>query len=416
MKKIDRVTELSILYEISSLPLRLQDLNKIIHLACDKATSLLGNNAACFYIYDGDAGIFKPAAASGLAKELFLPLEEKDLNHSIAHHFFEDDTLLWEPYNKTTDPHLLKNEYKTKREIISAVRVEDELFGFLYILRFDDEPFDATEKLLLANLINRITICLENDQILRKKEEKESQLKATLTELERSNKDLETFAYVISHDLQEPLRMVKSFLKLLHSRYGNQLDVNAQEYIDFAMDGSARMQKMIKALLDYSRIDSNGQAFERIDCTSVMKDIENNLMFMIKEKKARIIYDTLPVIMADYHQVCQLFQNIIQNSLKFAGDDPPEISISTSKTDDFWEFRIKDNGIGVDQQFKDRIFMIFERLHTSKEYPGTGIGLAICKKIVERHGGIIRMESGASKGALLYFTLPGYKNGDREST
>lgn len=224
-------------------------------------------------------------------------------------------------------------------------------------------------------------------------------------DLLRSNKDLEQFAYVASHDLQEPLRMVSSFTQLLERRYNDKLDDEAKEYIRFAVDGSKHMYKLLNGLLAYSRIQSKGQEFTKIHMNDVLEKIKQSLSLKIAESKAILNVRKLPVLFADESQMIQLFQNLIGNCLKFT-KKIPVITISSKANSDCYIFSIKDNGIGIESQYFDRIFRIFQRLHSREDYEGTGIGLAICKRIVERHGGDIWLESKPGKGSTFFFSIP----------
>jgi PAS domain S-box-containing protein len=234
----------------------------------------------------------------------------------------------------------------------------------------------------------------------------EELLKITLENLERSNKELEQFAYVASHDLQEPLRMVSSFTQLLERRYKDKLDQDANDFIQYAVDGANRMQKLINDLLDYSRITSRGKDFAKVDISQVLGQTISNLQQLIIENTAMITNEDLPELKADESQILRVFQNLIENALKFKKkSELPKIHISCIKKNDFYEFAVSDNGIGMDMQFHDRVFTIFQRLHSKEDYPGTGIGLSICKRIVERHGGKIWFESKENEGTTFYFTL-----------
>jgi light-regulated signal transduction histidine kinase (bacteriophytochrome) len=234
----------------------------------------------------------------------------------------------------------------------------------------------------------------------------EDRLNETLTDLQRSNKELEQFAYVASHDLQEPLRMVASYTQLLAERYENQLDDKAKKFIRYAVDGAVRMQMLINDLLTFSRVGTRGKPPEQVDAHTVLGEAINNLKMNIDDTKAIITNDELPEVRADVSQLVLLFQNLIGNSMKFHGTETPRIHISAMDEGHEWLFSVKDNGIGIDPQYADKVFIIFQRLHTKEEYPGSGIGLAICKKIVERHGGRIWFESESGKGATFFFTIP----------
>jgi signal transduction histidine kinase len=225
-------------------------------------------------------------------------------------------------------------------------------------------------------------------------------------ELERSNRELEQFAYVASHDLQEPLRMVAGYTQLLAKRYGDKLEGDGVEFIAYAVDGVKRMQTLIQDLLQFSRLGTRGKPLAQVDCEEVLSETLRILELSIRERHALVTHDPLPQVSADRAQLVQLFQNLIGNAIKYSADRQPIIHIGASQTGRSWRFSVKDNGIGIDPQYHERIFLIFQRLHGKAEYPGTGIGLAVCKKIVERHGGRIWVESELGKGATFLFTLP----------
>jgi len=234
----------------------------------------------------------------------------------------------------------------------------------------------------------------------------EEKLRLTLADLERSNKQLEEFAYAASHDLQEPLRMVSSYTQLLARRYQGRLDADADEFIAFAVDGARRMQSLINDLLAYSRVGTRGREFEPADCAAALAQALANLKAAVEESSAVVTHDPLPTVMADASQMVQLLQNLIGNAIKFHARPPPRVHLSALQRANEWVFSIRDDGIGIDPQYAERIFNVFERLHTREEYPGTGIGLAICKKIVERHAGRIWVESQLAKGSTFHFTIP----------
>ncbi|HYG23261.1 MAG TPA: ATP-binding protein [Verrucomicrobiae bacterium] len=234
----------------------------------------------------------------------------------------------------------------------------------------------------------------------------EDQLKRTSADLARSNTELQQFAYVASHDLSEPLRMIVSYLQLLVSRHRARLDAEAMEFIGYAVDGAERMQKLIHDLLAYARVDSKAREFQPTDCNQVLAGVLLNLKVIIDETAAAIEHETLPTVLGDAIQLTQVFQNLISNAIKFRGPRPPHITISAEPREGEWLFKVADNGIGIDARNFERVFVIFQRLHTRQEYPGTGIGLAICKKIIERHGGRIWVESEPGQGTTFWFTIP----------
>ena len=234
----------------------------------------------------------------------------------------------------------------------------------------------------------------------------EVKLEKLVDKLEISNQELEEFAYVASHDLKEPLRMITTFLQLLKKKYSNELDDNATDFINYAVDGARRMDEMINDLLEYSRVSSKERKFEYLLSEKIVRRVLTNLEALIEEKNAIVTYDSLPVIYANKQQMVQLFQNLISNGIKYCDKKIPEIHISSIKKDNEYLFSIKDNGIGIDQAHLKRIFTIFQRLHSRDEYDGSGIGLAISKKILQKHRGKIWAESELGKGTTFYFTLP----------
>jgi light-regulated signal transduction histidine kinase (bacteriophytochrome) len=238
------------------------------------------------------------------------------------------------------------------------------------------------------------------------RKQKEQERQELLDELQRSNKDLEQFAQVLSHDLQEPLRTVRTSCESLMKSLDGQLDDQDQVKLRFAVEGAQRMQTQINGLLEFARVGTQDESFETTDLNEVVKDAIANLSAAISESGATLSKDEFPTVPADRSQLLQVFQNLIGNAIKFRGDAPPEIRIAAQHIGHEWQFGISDNGIGINPQQADRVFMIFQRLHTQSEYPGTGLGLAICKKIIERHGGRVWIESEPGNGSTFHFTIP----------
>jgi PAS domain S-box-containing protein len=235
----------------------------------------------------------------------------------------------------------------------------------------------------------------------------EEHLTKTMVDLKRSNDELGQFAYVASHDLQEPLRMVASYTQLLAQRYKGRLDSDADEFIAFAVDGCNRMQGLIQDLLSYSRAGASAEPLREISCEGALERTLRNLRPTIQDSGAMVTHDSLPTIMTDETQLVQVFQNLIANAIKYRGPEPPLVHVSATRNgSDEWVFSVRDNGMGMEPQYFERIFILFQRLHGQKDFAGTGIGLAMCKKIVDRLGGRIWVESQPTKGSTFYFALP----------
>jgi signal transduction histidine kinase len=244
-----------------------------------------------------------------------------------------------------------------------------------------------------------------NTDLERRVAERTAELDERAKELGRSNSELQQFAYVASHDLQEPLRMVASFTQLLAKRYKDKLDDDAREFINYAVDGETRMQTLISDLLAYARVGTQGKPLAPTDCEALFKRVLESLRFVIGETGVVISHDPLPTVMADPQQLGQLFQNLLTNAIKFRGAETPRVNVSVERNGSEWKISFRDNGIGIAEEHVERIFVIFQRLHTKTEYPGTGIGLAICKKIAERHGGRIWVEA-SPEGSTFCVTIP----------
>jgi len=274
-------------------------------------------------------------------------------------------------------------------------------------------PTPATPEVLRSKVAVFIELFKKTQEVRRQEQalralnaQLEQRVAERTAELQRSNEELQQFAYVVSHDLQEPLRVVASYVQQLAERYQDKLEAEANELISYALDGARRMQQLIVDLLAYSRIDTTGQEFAPTDCEGVLQCVLSDLRVAIEESGAEVTHDPLPQVMADNVQLGQVLQNLLGNAIKFRSQEPPRIHVSARQEGQQWVFSVRDNGIGINPRYAERIFGIFERLHPRTEYPGTGIGLAICKKIVERHGGQIWVESEPGKGAAFFFTLP----------
>ncbi|MBD1914758.1 MULTISPECIES: response regulator [Cyanophyceae] len=290
-------------------------------------------------------------------------------------------------------------QFEVQAKLVVPILTQDDLWGLLIAHQCaGPRQWTVFETELLQQLADQIAIALTQAQLL-------EQETLQRQELARSNAELQQFAYIASHDLQEPLRMVTSYLQLLERRYKGQLDPDADDFIQFAVDGALRMRTLINDLLTYSRIGTRGHAFQLTSCNAAVEQAIANLQLAIEESGAVVTYPDLPQLQADPTQLIQLFQNLISNAIKFRGEAPVRVAIAVSQMEDAWLFSVQDNGIGLDPQYADQIFVIFQRLNNRTHYPGTGIGLAVCKKIVERHGGKIWVEAALDQGATFYFTM-----------
>jgi PAS domain S-box-containing protein len=256
-------------------------------------------------------------------------------------------------------------------------------------------PLVTDEGVVVSSAIRDVT----------ERKQTEDALKQSCGDLARSNAELEQFAYVASHDLQEPLRAVSGCVQLLQQHYQSQLDARAEELMAHAVDGTSRMQTLIHDLLAYARVTTRGRELEPTDCEAILKEALNNLATAIQESGAVVTHGALPTVAADPTQLLQVFQNLLSNAIKYRGVRPPEVHIDVEHRAREWQFAVRDNGIGIEPQYFERIFGIFQRLHTRKEYPGTGIGLALCRKIIERHGGRIWVASQPGEGSTFFFTI-----------
>ena len=286
------------------------------------------------------------------------------------------------------------------RSFLSApLLYRGEPIGCLNLHSLTEFAYSDRHRLLAERMAVYIAGAIANAQL-------HAQVTRQTEELSRSNRELEQFAYVASHDLQEPLRMVSSYVALLGRRYGGELDERADKYIHFAVDGANRMQRLIHDLLAYSRVGTQGAELTPTDTAPVLRETLSNLELAIEDSEAQVVFSDLPSVMGDPSQLRQLFQNIIGNALKFRSESRPRVELDAKRDGDQWTFSIRDNGVGFDQRYAERVFGVFKRLHRNADIPGTGIGLAICQRIIDRHGGRIWAESKLGEGSCFYFTLP----------
>jgi signal transduction histidine kinase len=318
--------------------------------------------------------------------------------------------------NLSKDDLQLMQTFASETLLIIPIVTNDRPLGLLMVFLQYGSLFVEDDVNLLAIFTQQTAVLIENHEMVeelhRYTEDLEEKVQDRTAALQRSNQELRQFAYVASHDLQEPLRTVSLYLQLIEKHYNDKLDNDGREFINFAVDGATRMRDLINALLLYSRVDTKTQNFTQVDSQKAFEEACKLLAVAIAEADATITHDPLPQIRADEQLVIQLFQNLISNGIKYRSSRKPEIHIGARHEKDEWVFCIQDNGIGIEKQYLERIFIIFQRLHNRDDYPGTGIGLAVCKKAVDLHGGRIWAESEIGKGTTFYFTLPDEAAGD----
>ncbi len=440
------------LQRLSQTAATLLKLNSLMNLILEEVTGTIHIGKGAFFLKNDKSGDFRLAAQHGLDEKGEYLLRK---DHPIIEWLRKNNKALTRPEIEMLP--LFKALWGREKdllvqldaELFIPVTAKNELVGIFTLgPKLSEEQYSQDDISTIITLANQTAVAIENarlfwqlegtlealskahNELERRVQERtadlakanealkeenlerlraEEAIKRYAKELERSNKELQQFAYVASHDLQEPLRMVGSFLQLLERRYGPQLDSDAKEFIYYAVDGAIRMQTLINDLLEYSRVGTRGKPFEEINLNEIIAHVKSNLDVAIKENNAVIKVKRLPKIYGDGTQLTQVFQNLIGNAIKFHADKSPEINISSIRKNGDYEILVQDNGIGIDPQYKEKIFLIFQRLHTREEYPGTGIGLAICKRIVERHGGMIWVESQAGEGATFHFSIPAKK-------
>jgi signal transduction histidine kinase len=380
-------------------------LSEVLQVTLDAAEDFSNSSVAFYHFLEQDQETLSLQAWSTRTLADFCEAEGFGLHYPVSEAGVWGDAIrqrkpvIHNDYPNMTDKRgMPEGHAELIRELVVPIMRQDKIVA---ILGVGNKPTAYTEHDVTA-----VTVIADIawEIVARKQAEQEVMRKAE--QLARSNKELENFAYVASHDLQEPLRMVTSYLRLVERRYKNQLDEAGIEFIGYAVDGSKRMKNLIDHLLDYSRVNTRGKPFEKLDLNQIIKQVLFDLQFKIEEEAATITVDTFPTVMGDDVQLRSLIQNLVTNALKFRRDEPPVIHVGVREMKTEWLFSVEDNGIGIDPKFYERIFIIFQRLHQASEFSGTGIGLAISKRIVERHSGNIWVESKEGKGSTFYFTLP----------
>jgi PAS domain S-box-containing protein len=396
-----RNRELSVLYKVSQGSLQSLDLQIMLDHVTPTMIQELGGTAGGIYVLEPDGVTLTLRSYFGHSEEFVNSVRQLKRGEGISGKAVSEGkpiVLRLDAYPTERLTHLVtQSGFQTM--VSAPLMAGGEAIGALNLGFREVRTFSPGELRLLETIGQILGTAMQNAQLY-------TQVQELVSNLERSNAELERFAYVASHDLQEPLRMVTSYLQLLERRYKDKLDGDALEFINYAVDGSNRMKTLISDLLAYSRVGTRGKEFTLIDCEDVLGRVLNTLQVSIEENKAKVTHDPLPKVMADDAQLESLFQNLIGNAIKFHSQKQPRIHVGVKKDEKNWVFSVSDNGIGIDPQFFERIFIIFQRLHNREDYPGTGIGLAISKRIVERHGGRIWIESQPKKGSTFFFTLP----------
>jgi PAS domain S-box-containing protein len=396
-----RNRELSVLYKVSQGSLSSLDLQIMLDHVTPTMIQELGGTAGGIYVLEPDGVTMTLRSHFGHSEEFVNSVRQIKRGEGISGKALsESKTIVIRldayPTERLTGL-ITQSGFQTM--VSAPLMAGGEAIGALNLGFREVRTFSPGELRLLETIGQILGTAMQNTQLY-------TQVQELVSNLKRSNAELEQFAYIASHDLQEPLRMVSSYMQLIAKRYQGKLDSDADEFIAYAVDGAGRMKSMINDLLTFSRLGTRGKPFQPVDTEAVLNAALENLKLAVEDSHAAVTHDPLPSVLADESQVAQLFQNLIGNALKFHGDEPPRIHVSARKTPQFWEFSVRDNGIGIDPQFFERVFLIFQRLSTRAEHAGSGIGLAICKKIVERHGGRIWIESKPGEGTTFFFTLP----------
>jgi PAS domain S-box-containing protein len=393
------------------------DLKQVLATVLEETRRLLGVVACSVWLVDPDTDELVCWQATGPRREMVrdwrlaprVGVAGQVVRHGES--FIVSDTRTDERYFAS----VAQEAGLDLRSVLAVpLRVKGGVIGVLEMVDVEVDRFTLDDMLLGEQLAASAAIAIENarlyeqaQQEIAERKRAEKRIERYAVDLERSNRDLEQFAYAVSHDLQEPLRVVKSYLRLLEDRYSDQLESKAEEYVDHAVDGAERMQEMIGALLDLSRVGTQGDDPAPADAEEILKRVLGSLERAIEDAGAEVTHGQLPTVMADEAQLAQVFQNLIANAIKFRKEDvPPRVHVSAEREGDEWVFSVADNGIGIDPDQAERIFEVFQRLHTEEEYSGLGIGLALCRRIVERHGGRIWVESEPGEGSTFTFTLP----------
>jgi PAS domain S-box-containing protein len=390
-----------ILSETAGVLLAAEKPQEIVEKLCTNVMSYLDCQVFFNFIAGSNAGRLRLNAYAGIPAETAKEIEWLDYGVAVCGCAARDgERIISENIPETPDPRTdLVKSYGIKAYACHPLLAGGRVIGTLSFGTKTRAKFTDDEIALMKTVADQVSVAMERKAM-------EEERERLLEDLKKSNKELEQFAYIASHDLQEPLRMVSSYVQLISRRYKDRLDKDADEFIGYVVNGTSHMQTLLDDLLAYSRVGASGKPFALTDLNSVLDMTTVNLKKLIDDSHAEIKHGSLPAVYADSVQMVQVFQNLIGNAIKFRSNAPPHVKITVNLEDNEWVFCFSDNGIGIDPKYFDRIFNIFKRIHSRDKFDGTGIGLAICKKIVERHGGRLWVESEPGKGSTFYFTLP----------
>ncbi len=393
-----------LLAQIGRIMTSSEDIDEVYDRFTEAVTSVIPADRLSIVVVDSEAWQHKSRYYAGID----VPLATLDVWHSLDGQVLETVVRSKQPQivDERNVASILAQSPRLQDGIAAGLRtwmdvpviLEQTVVAVMRFMSSTPNAYDGRDQAVAVLIAAQIAGAVANAQSI-------ESLLATQAELARSNAELEQFAYVASHDLQEPLRMVASYVGLLERRYRGRLDSDADDFIEFAVDGARRMQALLNGLLDLSRVGTRGGELEPTESDAALRDALINLEQAISDAGAEVSHDPLPMILGDRIQLTQLFQNLISNAVKFNTSDRPQVAVSVKRSGSMWEFAVADNGIGIDPTHFDRIFQVFQRLHTRDVYEGTGIGLSVCRKIVERHGGTIRPESARGQGTTFRFTL-----------
>ncbi|MFD1564606.1 ATP-binding protein [Haloarchaeobius amylolyticus] len=398
-----RASQQQVVADLGQLALETDDLDELMHDASRQVASVLDTDYAKVLDLDdaGDELLLRQGVGwdDGLVGTATVAAVEA--NSQAAYTLEQDQPIVVEDLetdDRFSGPELLTN-HDVRSGISTIIGPIDDPWGILATHDTEPKGFTDEDVSFVQSVANVLAETIERQQY-------RTDLEDLVADLEESNKRLEQFAYAASHDLQEPLRMVSSYLQLIERRYGDELDADGREFLAFAVDGAERMRDMIDGLLQYSRVETRGDPFEPVDLEAVLEDARKNLRMKIDEHGAEITTEDLPRVEGDDGQLRQVFQNLLSNAIEYSGEGDPRVHVSAERDGTTWTISVADSGIGIDPDEQDRIFEVFQRLHSRETHNGTGIGLALCERIIERHGGEIWVDSEPGEGATFSFTLP----------